>query len=217
MEQVNDISGELKNIGSKLADVPGKMPYAVPCDYFEKTPADFLQTIIELNAEAQTPEWGKQMPYEVPAGYFNNFVTEVAVAAQASEVLSSIPSAVPFHIPEGYFTTLPGKVLQAAKAETLGMTNKKTIPVKRITIPMQLRWAAAAMLLMGLGFGSYRILSGNNNPERILASVPATDIQDYLQRTSRVDVSRVVNGIDLAVENNDIVQYLNETGWDAAE
>ena len=54
----------------------------------------------------------------------------------------------------------------------------------------------------------------------MLASVPNEEIQDYLQHTYILDVNRIINNNDInkiQVDNTDIVQYLNETGWDVVD
>ena len=55
-----------------------------------------------------------------------------------------------------------------------------------------------------------------STPEKYFL-VPNNDIQDYLQRIYRMDMNLVVdnNAINnMKLDKKDIIQYLDETGWD---
>ncbi len=72
MKSINDISEELRSIGSPLADMSHSMPYSVPEGYF----ADFPQSLrdkIETDAADVTAGWTKEMPFSVPARIFSKF------------------------------------------------------------------------------------------------------------------------------------------------
>jgi hypothetical protein len=220
MNSVNEISEELKSMGSILADMSRSMPYSVPEGYFIKLADATCATIKDVNAPEQVPAWSKDMPYTVPAGYFNNLAADIVSCTSAEDFSSLQSKNLPLPVPVGYFDTLPGKMLAAAKATEPQKKISKTIPLANRHIFQQLRWAAAAVLLIGIGFGSYNVFfrSPLDKVDNMLASVPGNDIHDYLQHSYRVeDVDRIIGNTDvnnLQLDNKDIVQYLNETGWD---
>jgi hypothetical protein len=117
-------------------------------------------------------------------------------------------------------------MLAAAKASEPVVAEKKgrVIPFKfkRRTNRSPIRWAAAAVMLICIGLGSYETIFNGRQPshEQMLSSISYNDIHDYLQHTYRMDVDRVVSNNDISklnVDSKDIVEYLNETGWDQTE
>jgi len=212
MNEAQNIQDELKSMGSILADLPRSMPYAVPVGYFENFAVTLRNTINELNEAEITPDWGKTLPYTVPGDYFEQLPEELAAK---TFVTGTLPKAQPYAVPSGYFESLPAQMLQAAKA-----TGNKVIPhPTRRTLPNPVKWLAAAILVIGLGIGSFRIynMQQRSGTEKILSSVPNNEIQDYLQHMYRMDVNKVLQSNpvnNMNIDNNDIVQYLNETGWD---
>lgn len=219
MNTVNDITEELNNMGSSLSSISRVMPYSVPAGYFLNLPGGTLKTISEAD-EVATPDWSKTASYTTPEGYFEGLTKNIITAVKADHIDSVSSREMPFNVPAGYFDILPAKMLQAAK---------NTEPVKKITthIPLgrnsfrQIRWAAAAVLLICIGFGGYEtFLAQPDNTENMLASVPSNEIHDYLQHTYTFDVNRIVDNNtinNIEVDNKDIIQYLNETGWDMTE
>lgn len=217
MNKANDISEELKSMGSFLADMPRTMPYSVPQGYFDQFPGTVHHTIKNISEPESVPAWGKSMPHNVPGGYFNNLTADLVAAATSGNVAHGLPKEIPFSTPHGYFDALPAKMLLAAKASD---AKRRTIPLANRHVFRQLRWAAAALLIIGIGMGSYNMFFRSNpdKTEVMLAAVPANDIHEYLQHVyNKMDIDRVVSSTDinnLQLENKDIVQYLNETGWD---
>ena len=219
-------------MGSILADMTRAMPYAVPNGYFstdetERRKAGWLAGSEEQwfgvahhgNGDAEGFSLGKAMPHSVPEGYFDALAGNIMSAVNA-EHLSVSSKAMPYSVPAGYFEALPGQVLHAARAAEPEHKKAKQIPLKpnRFT---QIRWTAAAVLLICIGFGTYQtVFNQAASPEIMLATVPDNEIQDYLQHTYILDVNRVMDGgavTNIEVENKDIIQYLNETGWDLTE
>jgi hypothetical protein len=201
-----------------LAGISRSMPYAVPVGYFENFNASVKDIIEELRQEEEQPEWGKELPYSVPEGYFETLQAQVMARACIEDSLSN---AIPFTVPTGYFEKLPEQILLAAKAaDGVKAKEKKVIPFRRHHLLRQIRWAAAAVLVLGIGLGSYQIFfNAQQNPvsESILSSVPNNEIQDYVQHNYRVDIDQVISNNpvnNMSVDNKDIIQYLNETGWD---
>ncbi len=215
MNNVNDISAELNSLGSSLAGLSRKMPYAVPDGYFGQLTHSLQQTVISATGEEEAPGFSKSMPYGVPVGYFNNLTESLVATAKAANTM-------PFAVPGGYFESLPAQVLQAAKESEPVKKETKFIPLKRQKVINPIRWAAAAILIVTIGVGSYEGYYSRQagNPENMLSSVNNTDIQDYVQHTYRVDAARIAdNNVinNIPVDNKEIIQYLDETGWDAAE
>jgi hypothetical protein len=222
MKNEYSISEELMSLGSVLADLPRHMPYSVPEGYFENFAGNLSGTINELGVPDITPVWSKAMPYVVPVGYFEELTGKIVAAATAENITFGMAKEMPFNAPAGYFEIFPAQVLSAAKATEPVKKQTKTIPFGGNNLFRTIRWAAAAVLLLGIGFGSYNILFNEQQADhdRILASVPNDVIHDYLAHTYRLDIDRIVNNTDinsLDIDNKDIVQYLNETGWDVVE
>jgi len=215
MNSREEISEELSSMGSMLAGLPRRMPYGVPKGYFEQFAGDTQATIKDLYAPEVIPAWGKALPYSIPAGYFEGLNNTIVAAIAADEQMPELPKKTPYITPAGYFETLPEHILLAAKAAD---TSTKKISLKRRNILLPVRWAAAAVLLITIGLGAYMVFDQPiSTPDKILASVPNNEIQDYLQGADRVDVDRIVGNNEVSnmqLENRDIIEYLNETGWD---
>jgi len=221
MKKENSISEELISMGSRLADYSRNMPYVVPEVFFVDFPITLQETIDELGVPDSVPAWSKKQPFSVPQGYFDGLADHIS-AAIANEITSSLPKSIPQQVPVGYFDNLPAQLLAAVKASDVVNKVVKVIPLKRRTNVNPIRWAAAAVLLICVGLGSYETFYNrqHSNPENMLASVTNSDIQDYVQGTYRVDVDHIVTNNDISnlqVDNKDIEEYLDETGWDQTE
>jgi len=218
MNRGNEIREELKNMGSILADMPCAMPYSVPEGFFENFTGSVQATIKYLNSAEKVPEWGRTMPYTIPNGYFNQLTGKIVAKAIADGDATELTKNTPFKVPAGYFETLPAQMLAAAKAAEPVTKKTRVIPLKSYTIFREVKWAAAAVFVLGICFGSYRIFNSRQaNAEKMLASVSSNDIQDYVQHNYRLDADRIVTNKDISnlkLDNKDIIQYLNETGWD---
>ncbi|MCW3123154.1 MAG: hypothetical protein JWQ38_2646, partial [Flavipsychrobacter sp.] len=212
MKQANEITDELRSMGSTLADLPRTMPYAIPSGYFSALAGGIRTTITDINEKEDIPEWSKKMPFIVPANYFNTLAEEITSKSFAA----SLPNATLFAVPQGYFNNLPTLLLQAAKTADAEKT-ATIISLKRTNIFKQLRWAAAAILVMGIGFVSYNFYQASQitDTDNLLASVPASELQDYVQGMYRIDIDHIVSSnndvSNMQLDNKDIIQYLNET------
>ena len=213
----NGISEELNSMESFLGVLSRAMPYSVPNGYFENFAEQVDETIKKIDEAELAPGWDKAMPYSVPAKY----VEELAEHIPATARISGLTKEIALTAPVGYFDALPAQMLHAAKNAGAGKKKAVLIPLSRPGIYRQLRWAAAAVMLLSIGVGAYMtFFTIPASPERILASVAGNDIQDYIEHTYRLDVKRIVNGNDInniPVDNCDIIQYLDETGWDIAD
>ncbi len=213
MKQVNDITEELNSMGSRLAGMSRAMPYTLPDGYFEQFADHTTSLVKDITAADNAPVWGKTMPFEVPQGYFETAAADMALMAMGDGLAATLPKAMPLTAPIGYFDALPAKMLHAAKATELPKQQKLSF--------RNIRWAAAAMVILSIGIGAYQFSNEQQNaPDNILASVSNNDIHDYLQQSYRLDVDRIMSNTDInrmQVDNKAIEHYLNETGWDITE
>ncbi len=221
MNRENEIVKELQELGSRLGGMDRSMPYKVPAGYFEGFAEGVKDTINELAKPDTAPAWGKAMPQELPAGYFENMAGNIMATVRAEEAADGWPKEMPMAVPAGYFDALPAQILAAAKATVPVKKVPVVIPLKKTYAIRNVRWAAAAIMLICVSIGGYVFFNGQHTvPEQMLASVPANEIHDYLQGAYRIDVDRVMNNEDvskLQLDNTEIIEYLNETGWDVAE
>ncbi len=222
MNDRKDILEELRSINSPLADMSRSMPYHVPAGYFGQFAGSVHATMIDLSQKEEVPAWSKNMPFHIPAGYFEDLTGKIVAAANNIEITAVMPKEIPFKTPPGYFERLPAQLLIAAKATDIAPKTAKVIPLKKINVYRSIQWAAAAIFIIFIGIGSYITFfsEGTYYPEKVLASVPNTDIHDYLQHTYRMDVDNAVGNDDLKnlqLDNKEIIQYLDETGWDVVD
>jgi len=217
MKRRKEIIDELERMGSPLASMPSEMPYSVPENYFSSLSEDIYDNIqFVLSPDPSLPVH-KTMPYEVPAGYFDTLPTQMlAYAKEHSDALKTTP----YLIPQGYFNALPAQILQAAKAS--GPIKKtKLIPLYARSWAYA-RWAAAALLVATIGFGSFKyFVHQNSNPEIALAKIPENVLRDYAQQNfDDFDIYMNVNNIETnnadkytkQLSPQDIEQYFEESG-----
>ncbi len=219
MERRNEISDELVSLGSSLATMPRTMPYMVPENYFDTLCSDLVQNIHSLQHSDPVLLSIKDNPYAVPQHYFEQFPAQVL--AHVKENSGSL-KASPFTVPQAYFNNLPAQMLDAAKASE---HKKKTTILSLYGKPLNyIKWAAAAILIAALGFGSFKYFAQQqpvNSETAILAKIPDSVLNDYAQQNfDDFDVYMNVN--NLVASNNDkytrqlspqdIEQYFDEIG-----
>ncbi len=213
MKEVNDIVNELRELQSPLADMPRTMPYAVPEGYFALL-EESIKTGISGATDYRLAIQDKATPYEVPERYFATLPQNILAAIHTGS-----SREMPYAAPEGYFDQLPLQMLEAAKADG---NRKKTIQLGG-TIWKNIRWAAAAAIIIGIGFGSYKMLQPAEpvSTEAQLAKIPGSTINDYIQANiDDFDADMLATNINSTtptaaqLPEDEIVNYLNETGWD---
>lgn len=220
MSSVNDILQELRGLESKLADMPRTIPYEVPAGYFDALPAAMLDAVKAEQAAEPVLNLPKAIPYEVPVGYFEGLAKSVMM--QVQEPSLPLTKEMSYEVPAGYFENLPAQVIAKAKQKEAPQKASKTIafPVwKTVTR------AAAAILVIGIGFGSLRYLNADKpmTAEGQLAALPKDSINEYVQlhideyeadaiagTLEQADVTTLTNKLSA----EEIENYLNETGWD---
>jgi len=220
MSSANDIIQELRGLESKLADAPRTMPYEVPAGYFDALSAATLEAIKAEQAAEPVLSLPKTVPYEVPTGYFEGLVN--SVMAEVQEPSLPMVKETIFAVPAGYFENLPAQVIARAKQE-----EKTPHAPKIIAFPVwkTVTRAAAAILVIGIGFGSLRYLNSDTqiSTEAQLAALPQDSINDYVQlHIDEYDADAIAGTLEQAdvatltnkLSTEEIENYLNETGWD---
>ena len=214
MNRENEILQELQSMNSILAGMPRTMPYSVPDGYFTSLVATVQEQIHIEHAQDPVITWSKANPYITPDGYFDSLTANVLSNVITAPV--SVAHNDPYEVPAGYFDTLPDRLLAAAKEAQ--KQPARIIPLRR-NIWKQVKWAAAAVLIIGLGFGSYeivQILQPPHKAEHMLASIPDKDISEYIQQNiDDFDLDMIVSNANISDE--DIIQYLKETGVDTSK
>jgi hypothetical protein len=221
MHTNNDILEELSSMNSPLAGMSRHMPYRLPEGYFDQLAAHVLATLHTPDIavlEAGT----KKLPFAVPEGYFDQLQADVLQQVQQERVTDGLPKVNAFTVPQGYFETLAGDVISRIQA-----TEAVRVQRTRVISWKNLRWAAAAVLVLGIGIGSVKMLWPGQNEDPSVAKIPATAIKAYVQQNidefdSELLENNIAAHINLhtqsgmlnAVDKNDIIQYLDENGWE---
>jgi hypothetical protein len=158
----------------------------------------------------------RSMPFEIPQGYFEALPADMLAALQGGEKPADSSDSMPYSLPEHYFDSLPQEILARAKqAET------EKPKGRRISL-IFLRAAAAAMLL-AIGIAGYRYFSAQEpTATQQLATISDEDISLYLEtQLEDMDTDLLagrLSSADMAelehIGNEEIIHYLNETGWD---
>lgn len=170
----------------------------------------------EINRELS--EWGSSLaghkvavPFAVPEGYFGH-PADMAVEIMGTHTAEAVipASQQPYSVPKGYFDALPGKVLQRADSDKQRGGTFSFV---------QLRWAAAAIVLLVAGVGIWAALNkGVAAPATtLLADVGDRDIKEYLVQSGTVaemDMNTAIAAEKVNVDARDIIIYLDETGWE---
>lgn len=152
------------------------------------------------------------LPYGEPKDYFAGMPGRLAAMMAEEQVANSLPAAGnPYAIPGGYFEALPARVLAAAKQKEKS---------RGVVTFRQLRIAAAAVVLLAVGVGTFVGMIDNTAKATggaILANVDDKDIKDYLGNaaTPLADVTAAGYIDEIDVKTEDIEKYLDENGWDA--
>ncbi len=211
MKKENDILAELREWGSPLADMSRAMPFEVPVDYFVSRIQDEPLYAKESLKGLDT----KDMPYGLPAGYFEALPQQILDIAKVESYNEHMPKQTPFSIPTGYFEGLPAQIMAQVKAK----------PAKKVFIfkpKIWIRQAVAAVLVVAIGIGGYEYsIHTQYSPEKQLARVPKTTVQQYLHQSvpdaepESINAAGTYKSIEIAtqqLDKKDIEQYLDETG-----
>jgi len=162
----------------------------------------------------------KSMPYHMPEGYFEDIAANIKALVQEPEL--SIDRNLPHEVPAGYFEQLPELVLQKAKAAS--QKKSRVISLGAI-ISKNVRWAAAAIVLMSIGAGIYKYnsVSKTYNTQQALAGLSRDSIDVYVQQNideyDLETITAALNPSDMKtatgkLTEEEIKNYLDETGWE---
>lgn len=134
--------------------------------------------IISELQELKSPlaSYPRTMPYALPQGYFKDMEQELMITVTGN--LEATGVNMPFALPDNYFEKLPGQLLQAAKEST---TTQQAKPARTRTLWLGVRWAAAAVLILTIGVGSYRIFTPKPSIQQQLDKIPYEDIVAYVE------------------------------------
>ena len=140
---------------------------------------------------------------------------EILAEAKAIDTTQTFPQQVPYNIPAGYFNVLPEELLRKAKAG-----EHRSIELKWWQAS---KWAAAAIFVLGIALGSYRILNPKPaDTNKALAALPLDSIHAYIvQNVDDFETELILNNLSTDktiktghLNEQEIIQYLNEEGWE---
>lgn len=149
------------------------------------------------------------MPYSVPERYFAEFAANMNSLVSEGEkiVIGGLPKKeLPYTMPAGYFEQLPNRI-----TEKVAGTKRKGVLISFT----QLRWAAAAMVIIAVGLSLVDLNTTTNN-SGLLASVADKEISEYIAYSYLPVTDKVSNDIyldKLELDANEIISYLDATGW----
>ena len=217
MERENEIRIELETLGSPLAGLSRSLPFAIPQGYFEESEHTVIAGVMAAESEDLALQMPRTLPYSVPPHYFEESYAQIMATA-----LLPASAAQAFDVPEGYFEALPDRIMASVKAKEEPALKPRIIafrPARRV-----LQWAVAAILVLGMGLGSYSIYyTPDKRVERQLAKVDGDAISDYVVQND--ETAPEANTVALntptasavkALSKEDITNYLDETGWEDA-
>lgn len=217
MERENEILNELKALNSPLAGLSRAMPYAVPEGFFDGLAQQIVAGVLAAEGEDSILALPKSLPYKVPQNYFED------TAAQILAITALPATEEPaFEVPAGYFEALPGRIMTAVRTKEQPAAKPRIIdfrPARRV-----IKWAAAAMLILGIGISSYSIyFTPDHRAERLLASVDGDVITDYVTQNNEdapdagaLAMNTPTASAVKALSKDEIATYLDETGWEDA-
>ena len=224
MIQDNGILKELNGMNSSLADIERTMPYALPDAYFDALAERLVQDVLYSESEEPGLALDKSIPFTIPEGYFTSLPDDLAQAAAGSSLNASV--AMPYDTPAGYFHTLPGDVLAAATGAGTPVRKGAIIAFRPQWQKQTAQWAAAAVFVMGVWFGTYKYMHPAV-PDAIatkqLSKVDGDAIDAYVEQHAdeldtemleasvaavKTDFHTPISGLD----EQDIKDYLDETG-----
>jgi hypothetical protein len=162
----------------------------------------------------------RKMPYEVPAGYFEHLASNITGAVLEKDVVAELPKTLPFEAPKGYFEQLPGQLLKAVKEEERKSKTRTIFLGQKLWKPLRL--AAAAVILMTIGFGALQLVNQQNSFEHKFANLSDDAVKEYVQQnTAGFETEAIENTVahlpksvaPSQLTEEEITAYLDETGW----
>lgn len=215
MTNRDTIHAEIQTIAPALL-VNGKrvgMPFAGPPEgYFDTLPHTILPRL---------QAYGKV--YSVPAGYFEGLpqlvLEQVKISNEAiaeTPLLNSISKKMPYSVPDQYLTEV--QIPELPKEEA------KVVPIWQVRVFSMARWAAAAVLIAGLGWAfmhfypngqqtnSYTVQAANMETQ--LKQTDSTLLQSYLtEEQEYAELANILVGSAEGVESG--LQSISTTDLEA--
>lgn len=174
------------------------------------TPNDISKELKELNSSLE--HMPKNMPYSVPPGYFTGIAEDVMTHV-SDNILTAKPNT-PYSTPDNYFDNLPGELLAKLTKEADAKPQKS-----RNILFKNIRWAAAAVFVIAVGLGSYRIMTPqtlsiqqqlDEVPEQVLASYVEYNLDEFETEIIANNINTFTPDAD-DLNKEDIEYYLE--GW----
>jgi hypothetical protein len=193
MTNRNTIHAEIQTIAPALL-VNGKrmeMPFAGPPEgYFDTLPHHTMLPRLQAHGK----------PYSVPNGYFESLPQLILEQAKMSDeaipetpLLNSISKKMPYSVPEQYLAEV--QMPELPKEEAI------VVPIRRVRVFSLARWAAAAVVIAGLGWAFMHFYPNGQqsdtyivqvaNMETQLKQTDSTLLQSYL--TEEQDYAELAN------------------------
>lgn len=209
MAKDSTILNELREISPLLAGLERVNVFTVPQDYFDKISSSIL---LKLDQD-QISGKAMALPLEAPAGYFENLSSNILSRIkseslhESNEVFPALLNEkinLPFNLPENYFESLPSQILNKVKA------NNEKAKVVSFHIKRIYRYAAAAVIILGLLTTSYFLFNHSDKDKNGFAVVNKQTVQDpdALQYNSK----KAFNEGIAALTDDQIAEYLKEHG-----
>ncbi|HYG52361.1 MAG TPA: hypothetical protein VD905_15730 [Flavobacteriales bacterium] len=178
-----------------------------------------------MNPVDKNNEWKKEAPvlssldpgsyrekerHKVPQGYFDDLAGKVLEKINEAPVLFSLEKKEMVEAPEGYFDAVEARVKQITAV-------KKQVPVVSIRSKI-VRWAVAASLLSMVVTTAY-VYANKENTGGAIAAVPAINTENattnyLIDELHEEDLIAFVSEQETSPENNEVVDYLMEDGFE---
>ncbi|MBQ4914811.1 hypothetical protein J8L85_10215 [Maribacter sp. MMG018] len=162
-------------------------------------------------------------PFSTPKGYFDNF--EDNLMAKLSKETSRIPENTGFTVPPSYFDDFQSKLNAKLKKDTEVKNDKKVkvIQLKPYKKFIGIAASIAALVLMAIG------IDWNSKDAIEFADIANSDIESYFENHDLdlsvdeiaevipVDGMEIYDFIDISMNEENILDYLNENVEDIEE
>lgn len=231
MNTKNNILQELNELRSSLG-AAAPTPYVVPVGYFDEIAAQVISRIKALEAPNAWDEIvilspvlstiSRQMPYHVPAGYFEENITTTHFIANENELsaaeelntfsplLGSITKQNPYSLPAAYFDQLNTSNAAAEKSAN-----------KVVTMASRKWWkmaaaAVAAGVLLTVGINLYTT-SKKADPIASVEKATDAELNEFLEiadtptETAAVMVESSTKELLKDVSDEELKSFLQET------
>jgi hypothetical protein len=202
-----------------------EMPYVLPDNYLSNLAETLTQGVRHAEAieDPATPALPKALPFIVPEGYFTELVEQLQDHIAENNVPSGITT--PYQTPAGYIESLPAQIASTIIGKEKAHLSKGKIISIHPTWKRASGIAAAALLVLGLGLGSYRYFN-STTPDTAatveLSKLDASDIANYVeQNVDEFDAETLTAALSSEVtseetlpilEASEIQEYLEESG-----